>query len=150
MFRKELVIDNKIEEVERLYPFVMDLSNHFSIAAPLANSINLALEEALVNAVEYAYNGKSGKITLSAEYVPATETVVFVLSDTGVAFNPLEYPDADTSLPLHEREIGGLGIFLIKEIMDKVEYCRKGDMNILTMYKSFPDKNRDLSGSGVQ
>ena len=140
MDRKELVITNEIGEVEKLYPFVMAIGNELNINATLLNSINLALEEALVNVVEYAYKEGTGKIVLSAEYKTDENMLVFVLSDFGVAFDPLEHPDADTTLSLDEREIGGLGIFLIKEIMDKVEYCRKDGMNILTMYKSLPCK----------
>lgn len=140
MSRKELIITNQLQEVDKLYPFVQEIGNQLNIEASLINSINLALEEALVNAVEYAYKEGTGKITLSAEYRADTGTLVFVLSDSGVAFNPLEHPDADTTLSLDEREIGGLGIFLIKEIMDRVEYCRKDGMNILTMYKILPCK----------
>lgn len=140
MSRKELTITNQLQEVDKLYPFIQEIGRQLNMDASLINSINLALEEALVNAVEYAYKEGLGKITLSAEYRDDIKTLVFVLSDAGVAFNPLEHPDADTTLSLDEREIGGLGIFLIKEIMDKVEYCRKDGANILTMYKILPCK----------
>ena len=95
--------------------------------------INTALEEVFVNVSNYAYeDGGNVEISLSNDLTKA----VFVFTDEGKKFNPLENDDPDISLGSNEREIGGLGIFMVKKIMDKVEYEYKDGKNILTLTKN--------------
>lgn len=97
----------------------------------------IALEEVLVNIINYAYKGEVGDIDLN--YAKENEYLIIRVKDTGIPFNPLEHTKKyDTSASLEEREVGGLGIIMMKEFMDEIQYERKGDTNILTLKKRLP------------
>lgn len=134
MKRKELTLNANVREIEKLPLLIDEICNDLNLPAALSFNLNLVLEEAVTNIIQYAYPDNTGKtISIAAEYCP--ESIAFTLTDSGIAFNPTTLPDADTSLSVQERPIGGLGFFLIRQIMDKVEYQRKGDYNILTLQK---------------
>jgi sigma-B regulation protein RsbU (phosphoserine phosphatase) len=96
----------------------------------------LAAEEVFVNIADYAYGGGSGEATISMDISgnPPVATVVF--SDGGAPHDPLEKPDPDVTMPAEDREIGGLGIFLIKKSVDAVRYRREDGKNVLTLTKA--------------
>lgn len=98
--------------------------------------INLALEEAVANVIMYASPPQERhNIVLK---VSSTETqLVFLLTDKGLSFDPTQVDDVDLTLSIEERPIGGLGIFLIRSIMNEVLYQRLDDENRLTMKKNF-------------
>ena len=97
-------------------------------------NLNLVLEEAVSNVILYAYGEEKHKeISLMAKI--SDGNLVFVLTDSGKEFDPTKVPDADITLSAEEREIGGLGIYLIRQIMNKVEYQRIDKRNVLTMRK---------------
>jgi len=99
------------------------------------NQIELSLEEILVNVISYAYpSNQKGDIEIRCSW-DTQQGLVIGVTDSGVAFDPLAEPDPDTTLPLDELGIGGLGIFLTKKMMDKVTYERSHGKNILTMSK---------------
>lgn len=129
-----LTIANNRSELAKLSPFLARFIVTNNVDGAIANGVNLAIEEALVNAVDYAYaEDTQGEITLTAEAKDGL--LCFTLTDHGVPFDPTTAPHTDTTLPAEEREVGGLGILLVKKLMDKVEYRREGDANILTLYK---------------
>ena len=98
------------------------------------SEIRLASEEALVNVAKYAYPDKEGTVTIAC--APAKEGgIVIEISDAGVPFDPLTLKEPDISLPIERRTIGGLGIFMIRRIMTRVEYRRENGRNILTLTK---------------
>lgn len=131
-----LTFENRIEESGKLYPFIQETGKAAGIGEALLNSINLAVEEALVNSIMYAYpKGTKGTITLTAEWYKNGGCIKYVLKDKGVAFNPLSAPEADISSDVAERSVGGLGILLVRQMMDEVDYKRSGNENILTMKK---------------
>ena len=132
-----LSMKNKIEESAKLPSFINEIGKHAKLDEASNGAINLAVEEAVVNSIMYAYpEGKYGEVKLTATVDSKEKTITFVLSDHGIEFNPLAAPEADTTLGVEEREIGGLGIFLVKQLMDKIEYKRNGDENVLTMTKN--------------
>jgi anti-sigma regulatory factor (Ser/Thr protein kinase) len=97
--------------------------------------LNLVLEEAVVNIINYAYSQEQHEsIYLSARL--QKNTIVLVLTDTGKEFDPTMVPEADITLSADERSIGGLGIFLIRQMMNEVRYERIDGKNILTMEKN--------------
>ncbi len=134
---KRLDITNTLEESKKLPAFIEELSSEYGLSPTLSNTLNLALEEALVNVIQYAYPaGTTGAISLTASVSTDTKVLTFTLRDKGIAFNPLEASAPDITLGVEDRPIGGLGIFLVKQLMDSVSYQRLGDENVLTMGKS--------------
>ena len=100
----------------------------------LACSLNLALEEAVVNVMNYAYpHGQVGSITL--ESYAFDGSLKFVITDNGIPFDPTRVKAPDVTSGIEDRQVGGLGIFLVNRIMDKVEYKRMNNTNILTLSK---------------
>ena len=97
--------------------------------------IRLSIEEAVENVVRYAYEGGMGWIEVGTELDPEGVMLTIVLRDAGVPFNPLEKDDPDITLSAEDRQIGGLGIFLCKQLMDHIEYKYEDGCNVLIMRK---------------
>ena len=94
--------------------------------------IELALEEALVNIFSYAYPESEGDAELRMD-IKDSGDMVMVLIDEGMAFDMLTLDEPDTTMEISERQVGGLGIFLIRKLMDQVKYRRENDRNILAL-----------------
>lgn len=142
MKNKELIMTNSLEEVLRLPLFLEDIAGETAMDAAEMMALNVALEEALVNVIRYAYpQSEIGKIVLSSVWDKKNGKLCFCLTDWGMAFDPLSVPEADVTLSLEERPIGGLGIFLMRNIMDEVTYRREGDCNVLIMKKEIKQRN---------
>jgi anti-sigma regulatory factor (Ser/Thr protein kinase) len=106
-----------------------------------AQRIEIAVEEALVNVINHAYVNKSGSLELAARLIPK-QHIQFTIKDNGIPFNPLDQvAEIDTSLSLEEREVGGLGIKLMREFMDDLHYERGEACNILTLGKNVKSRN---------
>ena len=102
--------------------------------------INLAIEEAVVNVMDYAYpTGTQGDINIEA--LSDGSGMMFVISDTGSPFDPTAKSEVDITLSAEERAIGGLGIHLIRQIMDQISYERIDGRNILTLTKTINKQN---------
>ncbi len=98
-------------------------------------NVNLAVEEVVENVVSYAYEDGNGFLEASKE-ITGDGILRIVIKDGGVKFNPLDKEDPDITLSAEEREIGGLGIFLCKNLMDKVYYNYENGCNVLVMEKN--------------
>ena len=129
---KELIVEANIENLHEVIDFVRKDIAHRHCSLELLNDINLAVEEIFTNIANYAYQPASGNVTVS---IATGKEAVIRFVDTGSPYNPLEHPDPDLEKPLMEREIGGLGVFLVKKIMDKVEYTRIDGKNVLVITK---------------
>ena len=131
---KSIVLSNEISEIARLNGFIEDLASEFSLAPDVVFNINLVIEEAVVNIINYAYpKDEHESIYLSARM--HEDSIVLVLTDTGKEFDPTMAPEVDVTLSAEERQIGGLGIFLIRQIMNEVRYERIDGKNVLTLEK---------------
>ena len=131
---KKLILTSETSEIAKLAVFIEDLSEELNLPKDLMFNINLALEEAVSNVILYAYPDKIEKeILLTARL--KDNTLWFELKDYGQEFDPTQAQIADITLPAEEREIGGLGIFLMRQLMDTVEYSRTDGANILIMTK---------------
>ncbi len=136
---EQLTLSNDVKEVARLSTFIKDIMTRLGIGKPLAPKLRLALEEAVVNAMEYAYPaGIKGNVTIRTTF--DGERLRLIISDSGIAFNPTEAVKADTTLSAEERPIGGLGILLMRELMDFINYERIDGRNILTLTKKIKNK----------
>lgn len=98
----------------------------------------ISVEEIYVNIAHYAYGGEAGKVVVQMEIVEEPKVCRVVFWDRGVPYNPLEKEDPDISLSAEEREIGGLGIYMVKQYMDRVTYQYKDGWNVLTIEKKIP------------
>ena len=131
---KSLILANDIAEISKLATFIDEIGEEFSLAPDVVFNLNLVLEEAVVNVINYAYPKEEHQsIYLSATLHEGS--IVFVLTDTGKEFDPTQAPEADITLSAEERPIGGLGIFLIRQIMNEVRYERIDGKNVLTLEK---------------
>ena len=131
---KSIILTNDISEVSKLNEFVEEIGNEFSLTPDVVFNLNLVLEEAVVNVINYAYPKEEHQsIYLSASLREGS--IVLILTDTGKEFDPTMAPDVDITLSADEREIGGLGIFLIRQIMNEVKYERIDGKNVLTLEK---------------
>ena len=131
---RSIVLANEISEISRLNGFIEDIGEEFSLTPDVVFNLNLVLEEAVVNIINYAYPKEEHQsIYLSARLHESS--IVLILTDTGKEFDPTMAPEADVTLSADEREIGGLGIFLIRQIMNEVRYERIDGKNILTLEK---------------
>lgn len=95
--------------------------------------ISVAVEEIFVNIAHYAYGDSVGNAEIDIDIDNDKKSIVILFKDCGTPYNPLEHEDPDTSLSADEREIGGLGIFIVKKSMDEVSYQYKDGKNILTI-----------------
>jgi len=97
--------------------------------------IEVSVEELFVNIASYAYSNKEGNAEISFDFDAASRTVSIVFADSGIRYNPLEKEDPDITLSAEERQIGGLGIFMVKKYMDEVLYDFVENKNIVTIIK---------------
>lgn len=131
---KSIILANDISQISRLNAFIEEIGNELSLSMDVIFNLNLVLEEAVVNIINYAYPKEEHElIYLSARMHEGS--IIFVLSDTGKEFDPTAAPDVDVTLSADERQIGGLGIFLIRQIMNEVKYERIEGKNVLTLEK---------------
>lgn len=129
---KEIVVDSKFENVRTLTDFVESSLEPYHPSAKAVMQIGVAIDELFSNVVRYS--GSSNlKLILNVNEDVLTAKLTFI--DEGVEYDPLSKADPDVTLSAEERQVGGLGIFLVKKIMDGVEYKRDGQKNILTVVK---------------
>ena len=127
-------IDRKVATVS-----LRTMKEGFNLDAKTTKQLTLAIEEAMVNAMTYAYPADTrGSITLEAE--SDGKHLKFILTDSGNPFDPTSVREADTSSSLDDRPIGGLGIFLVRQLMDSINYERTNGKNILTIQKKLTIK----------
>lgn len=132
---KHFVIENKVAELTTMAKKIKELADKWQLSQALAVNINLVIEEALSNIIFYAYpDNDRHNIKVSLTLVDHMLTIK--ITDDGIPFNPLSQQQPDITLSAEERPVGGLGIFLISQIMDKMDYTRDKNQNILTLNKS--------------
>ena len=135
--KKEIRIKNHLDELARVNQFVEEIGEELGLDMELQMNLNLVMEEMVVNVISYAYpEGKEADIELLAEC--DGKELTFVLSDRGKEFDPTmnEINDADMEVNPAERDLGGMGIFIVKNIMNEVTYQRLEGKNLLTMKKT--------------
>ena len=129
---KELVIEAIAENLYEVLEFVNTELDGMGAHSELQMQISIAVEEIFSNIVHYAYHPDVGSVAVR---VTVGHEVTIEFEDCGVPYNPLEAPPPDIDASLDEREIGGLGVFMVKNIMDEVEYRHEEGKNILIIKK---------------
>lgn len=131
---EKLTIDATVENLENVTEFITSSLEEKNCSMKIIMQMELVIEEIFVNVASYAYRPNVGPVTICKEIDDQALTISFI--DGGVDYNPLEHEDPDINAGIDEREIGGLGIFLVKKNVDEVSYERKDGQNILTIKKN--------------
>ena len=132
--RKGIVLSNDTQEVPQLNAFVEEVCQTVGFSQPVMMQIKLAIEEAVVNVMKYAYpSGHRGEVTIEA--ASNDVRLKFTIIDSGKPFDPTVQSEVDTSLSAKQRKIGGLGIHIMRQNMDSINYERMGNLNVLTLRK---------------
>ena len=140
-----ITLSNNIDEVPLLAEFVNTVCKKINFDMPTTASLNLAIEEAVVNVMSYAYpSGTRGDVNIEAE--ANDERLKFSITDHGTPFDPTSKREVDTTLSAEDRPIGGLGIHLVRQIMDSVNYERMDGKNVLTLRKKLSGKAPEKAG----
>ena len=132
----ELKVDATLENLERVLSFVEERLETCSCSMKTIMQIQIAVEEIYVNIASYAYKEKKGEAIIKIETDQEVPQVSLTFEDYGDPYNPLLKEGPDITLSAEERKIGGLGIYLVKKSMDKVEYKYQDGKNIFTIKKN--------------
>jgi len=126
----QLSIEAKNENLNTVLDFINEHIGHCSMK--IQNQIGIVIDEVFANIAAYAYNPEVGGVSIR---IKVEDDITIEFEDSGVPYNPLATEDPDITLGIDERGVGGLGILMVKNIMDSVEYKRDGSRNILTISK---------------
>ena len=132
-FRSELCMAGTLAELPRIVEFVEDACEQAAIDPAKIFDLQLAVEEACTNVIEHAYSRKGGELTVCFDVCGPDASIT--VTDHGRPFAPDEVALPDLSLPLEERPVGGLGLFLMQQLMDDVEFAFTKEGNQLSMVK---------------
>lgn len=135
-----ITLANQINELDQIHATLVELGSTWSIPAKLITTINLALEEAFTNTVNYAFQDDQLH-HIEIKFIKKAKTLEIIMVDDGFAYDPTQNDDPPTDLPAPDRPVGGLGIFLIKKLMDGVDYQRKDNKNSLKLIKHINNEN---------
>lgn len=129
-----LTLHNDVQEIPRLATFIEEIAENHAIDMATSMNLNLAMEEAVVNVMNYAYPKESvNNIDITAEVNDGE--IAFSIADSGIPFDPTQKGEPDLSLDAEDRPIGGLGIHLVRQLMDTLDYRYENGHNILTLKK---------------
>ncbi len=137
MKMKELTIDATIPNIETVTDFVNKELEELGCPLKAQIQIDIAIDELFSNISNYAYNPETGTATVQIEVSNDPLAVILTFMDNGKPYDPLKRQDPDTATPLEERDMGGLGIYIVKQSMDDISYEYRDGMNILKIKKKF-------------
>lgn len=131
---KSMTLTNQVTDIPRLNEFVEAACAGQNLGEGFISELKLAIEEVVANVINYAYDkNEKGEIGVSLKFQP--EEVSVEIKDTGKAFDPTDIKEADTDSSIEERRIGGLGLYLVRQLTDTMSYRREGNVNILSLTK---------------
>lgn len=134
---EKLTVEATVENLPQVTDFIIESLEEKNCPPKILMQMELVIEELFVNVAHYAYHPDKGKCTVIKEFEESPRALIMTLIDSGIPYNPLEHEDPDTSLGVEEREIGGLGIFLVKKNVDAISYEYKEGQNVLRFKKIF-------------
>ncbi len=132
---KEMTVAAERENLPLVTAFINEILNENNCPSMTRIQLDVATDEIFSNIAKYAYDGKEGQVCVQIDIQEDPKAVVIRFSDRGKSFNPLAISDPDTTLPLIKRPIGGLGIYMLKKTMDKVQYERRDGQNTILIRK---------------
>ena len=134
---EQITVEATLENLQTVIDFATEQLEIRECPMKTSMQLELVIEEIFVNISSYAYHPEIGSATFCMEFVENPDAVLMTFIDGGKPYNPLERDDPDTTLELEERDIGGLGIFLVKKNVDEINYEYADGKNILRMKKFF-------------
>ena len=134
---KSITVEAKIENVDKVTEFVNEVLEEKECPLKVQMQLDVAIDEIFGNIAYYAYGKGSGNATIQIEMEDNPPKITLTFIDQGIPYNPLESKDPDITLDIEDREIGGLGIFLVKKTMDALSYEYVDGQNVLTLKKAF-------------
>ena len=132
---KELTIDATIENIEKVTAFVDEQLEMYDCSMKAQMQIDIAIDELFGNIAHYAYNPDVGPATVRVEVTGNPLSFIITFIDHGIPYDPLKKEDPDITLSAEDRQIGGLGIYMVKKSMDEITYEYKDGQNILRIKK---------------
>lgn len=139
--KKELCIEAAAQNIEKVIAFIDEQLEACNCPKKTQSQIDIAADEIMSNITRCAYPEGTGDVVIQIEINEEPGKICITYMDRGIPFNPLEAGEADVTLPLEQRRIGGLGIFMVKSLMDQMSYRYEDGKNILTLEKCFCLKN---------
>lgn len=133
MLKREITVAAAVENQEAVTAFVDGCLEELNCSPRSQMQLDIAVDELFSNIAYYAYPGRTGEVTVRVEAEPETAVLTFI--DAGIPYNPLSKEDPDITLSAQERQIGGLGIYMVKKSMDAMAYAYEDGKNILTIKK---------------
>jgi anti-sigma regulatory factor (Ser/Thr protein kinase) len=125
-----------------LQQWLLSIAAELDMQERIKKQLMISCDEIFTNIASYAYPDGNGNVEVLIEFISETQNLRIIFSDSGTAFNPLEISEPDTKVALSERKVGGLGMFMVKKMMDSVEYRRQDGKNILTLTKCLEKQNK--------
>lgn len=132
---KEITVDATIDNVQTITDFVDERLEEMNCPVKAQMQIDIVIDELCSNVARYAYSDRTGKVTVSVDTVDKPMKVWLTFIDEGIPYNPLAKEDPDITLSAEERKLGGLGIYMVKKMMDEFRYEYKDGKNIVTVCK---------------
>ena len=132
---ENMKVEAKLDNLAQVTMFVDEQLEKIECPMKTQMQMDVALEEIFVNIASYAYGEETGMAEIIFDYKPETNDIYLTFIDSGVQYDPLAKEDPDITLSAAERQIGGLGIYMVKKSMDDVQYEYKDGQNILTLRK---------------
>ena len=132
---KKLELEAKTDNLDQVLEFVDSTLEDVDCSIKTQTQIDIAVEEIFVNIASYAYAPETGNVVIGMQVQAESRMAEITFADSGIPYNPLEREDPDITLSAEDREIGGLGIFMVKKTMDEMRYDYKNGQNVLTIMK---------------
>jgi anti-sigma regulatory factor (Ser/Thr protein kinase) len=133
---KELLLTASDETLYTVLDAIKEELDKNGCPEDVRTQILISAEEIFVNIAHYAYGGEAGEAVVTIEISSQPKVCTVVFKDKGTPYNPLEKEDPDTTLSADERQIGGLGVFMVKTMMDSVNYRYEDGANVFSMSKA--------------
>ncbi|MCI8771606.1 MAG: ATP-binding protein [Lachnospiraceae bacterium] len=141
---KELTVDATVENIPVATDFVNEQLEAFHCPMKAQMQIAIAIDELFGNIAHYAYNPEVGAVTVRVEVTKEPLAVVITFIDQGKPYDPLARENPDVTLSVEDRDIGGLGIYMVKKSMDDISYEYRGGQNILTIKKNMSEETKKM------
>ena len=132
----EITLAATLDNLDKVLAFIDGQMELAGCPARLMTQVDMAVEEIFVNIARYAYHPEEGEASVRCEAGGEPFRIIVGFADSGHPFNPLEHEDPDVTVNAEQRQIGGLGIYMAKKLMDEIEYEYRDGKNILTLRKN--------------